>query len=188
MYLSVGAALPNWTTDLAPLIQADFIKRFPNDYRDVVVTIVDDKKHVINDEPQFLSTYTDGVRIYIKGFSNKLPTTNPVILASVNITKLDTNCGVAIVGNLNVLSTRTGVGKWLMAWTLHILAHRGFTIAIGTTNHAMSSMVELLKKCKWTEINELAFVNNRSGSPIKFWRIYLKRGTGILGQDVPYFT
>jgi hypothetical protein len=72
---------------------------------------------------------------------------------------------------------------------LHILAHRGFTITIGTINMIMGNMEALLEKFKWTEIKEMNFVNKRSGSPIKFWRIYLNKVAGSqIGENVPYLT
>lgn len=177
-----------WTEDVIPLMTADFIKRYPA-FQEVSLTIRDDKNHTIKDEPIMIPTYTDGVKIYLKGKIPGMPSSaiiEPASIGNVSLTKLDTNCGVGIISNLSTVVKRKKIGTWLMAWSLHILAYRGFTIAIGTTNPHMSAMENLLVKCKWKEITEMNFLNKRSANQIKFWRTFLTRTN--LGQNIPHLT
>lgn len=188
MYLASSTPLSTnyWVEDAIPLMTADFIKRYPA-FQQVSITIRDDKHQTIKSEPTFLATYADGVKIYIKGKVPGMPSImEPTIIGNVSLTKLDTNCGVGIISNLSTIVKRKKIGTWLMAWSLHLLAYRGFTIAIGTTNPQMIEMEDLLVKCKWKEITEMNFLNKRSANQIKFWRTFLTRTN--LGQNIPHLT
>lgn len=176
-YLVGAIEADNWTIPFAKSMTEDFVKRFPR-YENASIVITDDKQL---ERP----TFADAIEIDVRGFYTRLPSASPepANLASVRLTKLDTNCGVAIVGGMWIMEKHVGIGKWFMAWVLHILSKRGFTIAIGTTNDTMEHMETLLTKFKWKEVPDLGFINARSARTIKFWRTYL-----TYTLNVPYLT